>query len=297
MRMKTDTGASTMHLTCQTCLSSLSCLFAFQQLLLHSAVAFSAPPSPIVALFGRDLTIPCTFTPEPSMSLLQVVVTWQLVGSDKVVHSYYYQQDQLAKQDPAYRNRTQLFPGGLLAGNASLLLRNVRLEDSAQYMCSVSSVIKAICAIVKVIIAAPYSEPHLTFDLRNCPSSGLLSVFAMAGYPKAEVEWVNEQGYNVSEQTKTEFSTGPLGLYSVRSWLVVPKGVVTNYTFILRNRLLKQKIIRSLAVTGFCHMDGPSRRDRHLLFTIIPAVLILALVLLALGVYLRGQKSESELAG
>ncbi|XP_038670126.1 CD276 antigen-like [Scyliorhinus canicula] len=147
---------------------SLLCLFAFPLLFCHSFTIASLAPSTMVALFGRDVILPCSFTPHPSMTLLRMVVTWQLLDTDTVVHSYYYQRDQLDRQDPAYLHRTKLFPEELLEGNASLQLNIVRLDDEAQYMCTVSNEFGSSSGTVKLLVAGDlwiFDSPHLTFTL------------------------------------------------------------------------------------------------------------------------------------
>ncbi|XDV29787.1 hypothetical protein PO909_032829 [Leuciscus waleckii] len=43
----------------------------------------------------------------------------------------------LTDQDERFSNRTSLFPGQLRFGNASLLLKNVRVADEGSYSCFV----------------------------------------------------------------------------------------------------------------------------------------------------------------
>lgn len=56
-----------------------------------------------------------------------------------MVHSFYYKQDQLDKQDSAYHNRTALFVNMLSKGNASLRLDRVGVNDAGRYLCIVST--------------------------------------------------------------------------------------------------------------------------------------------------------------
>ncbi|XP_039369428.1 CD276 antigen-like [Mauremys reevesii] len=97
---------------------------------------------PVTAPLGGDVTLSCLFPSQPGMNLQHLILTWQKeqVGAEAlVVHSYYYGKDQLARQDEAYRNRTQLDPEGLAWGNASVLLRGVRMQDEGVYSCHVHS--------------------------------------------------------------------------------------------------------------------------------------------------------------
>ncbi|XP_078392569.1 CD276 antigen-like [Cetorhinus maximus] len=280
-------------MSCQTHLVSIPGFVTLQLLLLtHSwAVVAPAPATTLVAQFGLDATLPCTFTPDPGRTLARTVVTWQLQGSDKVVHSYYYEQDQLAKQDPAYRNRTQLFPGSLLEGNATLLLSSVCLQDEAQYLCSVNNEFGSVTQAVRVLVAALYSEPQLTVNLRNCSDCGFVRVQVTGGYPKAEVGWLNAQGENVTEATQTEFQMGLGGLYSVTSRLHNPQGSGTKYTFILRNQLLEQQMLRHLTIEGLCQVGLGSGLARvHLCYGIIVALLVLVSLSLAYVIH-RDQRT------
>ncbi|CAM4710743.1 unnamed protein product [Caretta caretta] len=80
----------------------------------------------ISAQQGEDVIMNCSFGPVSNLQLLNI--TWKK-GSDLLVHSYFSQLDQLETQDEAYRGRTQLYPERFHEGNASLRLKNVRLED------------------------------------------------------------------------------------------------------------------------------------------------------------------------
>ncbi|MGH0185694.1 UNVERIFIED_CONTAM: hypothetical protein FKN15_018705 [Acipenser sinensis] len=84
--------------------------------------------------------------------LTRVVVTWQRPDY-RVVHSFYYGQDQLALQNETYRNRTQLFPEQLSVGNASLRLKQVRGEDEGWYTCAVTNQVESTMGDVQLIVA------------------------------------------------------------------------------------------------------------------------------------------------
>lgn len=83
----------------------------------------------------------CEFSPNfgQNPDLSGLLVTWQRLEDNRVVHSFYYKQDQLDKQDPAYWNRTALFLTELSKGNASVRIENVGVQDAGQYLCTVST--------------------------------------------------------------------------------------------------------------------------------------------------------------
>jgi len=56
-------------------------------------------------------------------------------GNTFPVHTYYYNEDQLEKQDSLYKGRTALFLDQISGGNASLSLARVNFQDEGPYMC------------------------------------------------------------------------------------------------------------------------------------------------------------------
>lgn len=86
---------------------------------------------------GRPAVLACEFTPDPDLSSL--VVTWQREEDSRVVHSFYYQRDQLNRQSTEYRNLTLLYISELIKGNASLKINPVGLKDEGRYQCQVSN--------------------------------------------------------------------------------------------------------------------------------------------------------------
>uniref|UniRef100_A0A3B5QYF7 Ig-like domain-containing protein n=1 Tax=Xiphophorus maculatus TaxID=8083 RepID=A0A3B5QYF7_XIPMA len=69
------------------------------------------------------------------------ILHWtQLESSELRVHSYYDNQDQLGPQNENFRGRTSLFQDQISRGNASLLLREVQLQDQGRYSCYISTI-------------------------------------------------------------------------------------------------------------------------------------------------------------
>ncbi|KAG6924482.1 CD276 molecule, partial [Chelydra serpentina] len=100
-----------------------------------------AQPS-VTAQYGEDVTLDCTFYHIPGVKLHRLNITWKMhraEGVDLLVHSYYGQRDLWRGQHKAYWGRTQLDPEGIEKGNASLLLRAVRVQDEGSYLCYVTS--------------------------------------------------------------------------------------------------------------------------------------------------------------
>lgn len=108
----------------------------------------TVPDKQVKAIRGRPAILGCRFTPHPDISTL--VVTWQRQEDSQVVHSFYYQNDQLDRQSSAYRSRTLLYKSELVKGNASLQITAVRPEDTGGYMCVVTNSQGSARALVEV---------------------------------------------------------------------------------------------------------------------------------------------------
>lgn len=55
------------------------------------------------------------------------------------VHSYYYNKEQFGLQNKHFSGRTSLFIAQIPHGNASLLLRRVKVQDKGRYKCYTST--------------------------------------------------------------------------------------------------------------------------------------------------------------
>lgn len=97
------------------------------------------PAGRVVAVRGQSVILGCEFTPDSTSDLSPLVVTWQRVEDSRVVHSFYYQRDQLNLQSPAYHGRTSLSVSELQKGNATLRIEPVGPGDAGWYLCSVSN--------------------------------------------------------------------------------------------------------------------------------------------------------------
>ncbi|MGH0161221.1 UNVERIFIED_CONTAM: hypothetical protein FKN15_040480 [Acipenser sinensis] len=97
------------------------------------ASEFVKVPSSVNCTVGQDCILNCTFSERSERS----AVIWTRAETNKEVHSYYNNKDQLEGQLPQYVNRTSLSDSELQRGDASLLLRRVTQEDAGKYHCDV----------------------------------------------------------------------------------------------------------------------------------------------------------------
>ncbi|XP_064194065.1 CD276 antigen-like [Anguilla rostrata] len=147
------------------------CRMAMLALLVPTLLALSAyavlevqvPEMPVVALYGQDAVLNCSFAPPGPFNLSDLSIFWQLTDSKRTVHGYWDDRDQLTDQVEAFANRTGLFRAELGSGNASLLLRSVGVDDDGSFTCFVR-VREYGSAALLVQVAAPYSKPQVTWE-------------------------------------------------------------------------------------------------------------------------------------
>ncbi|KAM8972151.1 protein NLRC3-like [Pelodytes ibericus] len=84
-----------------------------------------------------DVLLPCMINYKSEYNHQDLVVSWQRLENDTVVHSYYYGSSQAVHQDKNYQGRTAMFSELLSKGNMSLLLKNVTKSDAGNYTCIV----------------------------------------------------------------------------------------------------------------------------------------------------------------
>ncbi|KAG9274911.1 CD276 antigen-like [Astyanax mexicanus] len=223
----------------------------------ESCAAFKviAPAGRLVAVRGQPIILGCEFTPDSYPDLSSLVVTWQRKEDARVVHSFYYNQDQLDRQSEDYWNRTALFITELKKGNASLRIEEVGPKDVGQYLCMVSNTKGTDKAQVRLEYGAFYTEPRLSISF-TC--SNVMVWYEAEGFPKPEVSWSDDQGQNLSHNTElTERLNETMGLYYLKSSYVAQSPKL-NVTFTLKNPLLNQHMQRPVNLTyGDAGCGGP----------------------------------------
>ncbi len=99
----------------------------------------SKSPSTVGNL-AEDVVLDCRFLSNSgNEKFSDVSITWLKDSVSGVVYEYKNKAAQLQGQNTQFRNRAQLFSDAISVGNASLLLRNVKLEDEGVYRCSVNA--------------------------------------------------------------------------------------------------------------------------------------------------------------
>ncbi|XP_026134099.1 V-set domain-containing T-cell activation inhibitor 1-like [Carassius auratus] len=242
-----------------------------------------APNKHLLAVRGRPAVLGCEFTPGPDLSSL--VITWQRQEDSRVVHSFYYQQDQLDRQCPKYHNRTSLYVSELHKGNASLRIASVELKDAGWYICVVSNEKGTGRALMEVTYGALYSEPRLSFHVN---SSALKMQFETEGFPKPEVIWLGEHNQNISHYMEIHDQTED-GLYLIKSSYEAQKPVV-NVTFTLKNHLLNQNLQRTVCLS----FDEDTTDHTIIVLAVLSVVCILLFIgIIGLAVHKQNKQRSS----
>ncbi|XP_059373259.1 CD276 antigen-like isoform X2 [Carassius carassius] len=217
---------------------SLCCLWIISV----ASFKVNVPERCLVAIKGRPALLGCEFTSDPDLSSL--VVTWQRQEDSQVVHSFYYQQDNLDRQSPEYHNRTSLYMSELGKGNASLRINPVGPKDAGLYLCQVSNAKGTGKALIELDYGALYSEPRLNIYVN---STTVTVEFETEGFPKPEVIWLGENNQNLTYHLEIHDQTED-GLYYIKSSYEAQKPVV-NVTFTLKNHLLNQNLQRTVCLS------------------------------------------------
>ncbi|KAM9477542.1 CD276 antigen isoform 1-T1 [Clarias gariepinus] len=262
-----------------------------QYALLHTTVLFlsiccsyadilrvTVPSSRLVAARGHAVVLGCVFSPDfgPNPNISSLVVTWQRVENNHVVHSFYYERDQLDLQDSAYQKRTSLFVNKLSKGNASVRIENVGVKDAGRYLCTVSTSRGTDKASLQLDYGALYTEPRLTI---NVHSSDIMVQYETEGFPAPEVTWKGENGKNLSSHIQTSIQPNEeTGLYYIKSSYTAPKTPL-NFTFTLKNQLMQQYLHRPVSFTG--------EQTSCLTAAILAVVICLFLILIAAVLFWR----------
>ncbi|XP_056355650.1 CD276 antigen isoform X2 [Oenanthe melanoleuca] len=216
------------------------------------AVELRVPEEPVLALFGQDATLRCSFSPDADFSVAELSLIWQLTDTKGLVHGFSGGRDRLQDQGRGYANRTSLFYDQLALGNVSLLLRRVEIADEGSFTCFVR-VRDYDSAAVTLQVAAPYSKPSVHLEPSKDLKAGdtaVVTCHASRGYPQASVLWQDSRGANLTSNVSTLQVANEQGLFEVRSVLHVLVEPSVTYSCLVLNALLQQRGHASVTITG-----------------------------------------------
>uniref|UniRef100_A0A3B3UAZ3 Ig-like domain-containing protein n=1 Tax=Poecilia latipinna TaxID=48699 RepID=A0A3B3UAZ3_9TELE len=148
------------------------------------------------------------------------------ITQNSSIHSYYHNKDQLGHQNQSFQNRTSLFLDQLSRGNASLLLKEVKIQDEGRYKCYTSSSRGQQDSFIRlkveglIFLLNYFSE--VDGNRITCSSEGI--------YPQPELTWSTEPPSNTALQNRTTVHQTEEKLYDISSSLTGPDGPDLTYS-------------------------------------------------------------------
>ncbi|XP_039605180.1 uncharacterized protein LOC120526207 [Polypterus senegalus] len=167
----------------------------------------------VVSELYQDVVLPCAFT--GSVDLLTAVIYWIRTNSLKNITILAFENGtrQHGKEDSAYQTRTKpMFD--ITVGDASLFLNNVTLADSGSYMCQVGDVRKINYSEGCINLTVTVSSKSLY--VKNA-WDGYLTIFSSSWFPAPVVEWVDNNGEDLTNNSITKVLLQKDGLLSIVS--------------------------------------------------------------------------------
>ncbi|XP_054915390.1 CD276 antigen-like isoform X2 [Poeciliopsis prolifica] len=215
------------------------------------------------------------------------LIHWiKLPGETLRVHSYYDGRDQLGHQNQNFQNRTSLFLDQISGGNASLLLKEVKIQDEGRYKCYTSTTSTGYKeSFINLKAEAPGSDIRIHQDgnRTTCSSEGI--------YPQPELTWSTEPPSNTTLQNRTTVHQTEEKLYDISSSLIDPDGSDRIYSCTIRTRSNQRRA--TYKKPGTLHQEE-QEEIRWWLIGLIAAVVILIIGGIVGFVHKRCKKSKNE---
>ncbi|XP_073460201.1 uncharacterized protein [Aquarana catesbeiana] len=261
---------------------------------METALKIMDSPSPVEALLGHNVTIPCVLTDKDqpqrdlNLDLSTDSVLWEMIslsGSERKVY-------QLRNGHHApYRQKSNVEENEFKSGNASLTLYNVQKTDEGKYICNVVVAGNPLTASLKVEVSAmpivTLSSYNIMTQLGNEQS---VTCYIHKFYPEyVKIRW--EKRSAASEITALDKETcnsvptqADDGTFDVTSRMSVKPSSVREdgdqYFCIVSHRSLKSDYNGSFIVTV---KEPPTN---HLPAIIITTSTLILVVILAIGIIL-----------
>ncbi|XP_014877575.1 CD276 antigen-like [Poecilia latipinna] len=189
-------------------------------------LSVSASDPEVSCVFRQSCLLPCQI----QLGSDPLIHWYQVSAGDLLVHSYYHNKDQLGKQNQNFKNRTSLILDQISTGNASLLLKEVKIQDEGRYKCYTSTSTGYKESFINLQTEAPVSDIRIHQDGNRitCSSEGI--------YPQPELTWSTEPPSNTTLNETTRIQKTEDQLYNISSSLTGPDGPDLTYSCSIRTR-------------------------------------------------------------
>ncbi|KAJ0061950.1 hypothetical protein NL108_014727, partial [Boleophthalmus pectinirostris] len=177
------------------------------------------PDVNVSCLVHEDCVLACPFRPTGS-----VVIHWY--KQQIPVHSFYYNKDQFGLQNKHFSGRTSLFNSQIPQGNASLLLKRVKVQDKGRYKCYTSTRKGNQEVYINLDLKAHIQTVllEMTDEVVTCSSSNI--------YPVPQLTWTTDPpSAQEALDNATIKITDHKGLFTVESTLRIV-GNLSDFTYI-----------------------------------------------------------------
>ncbi|XP_028289307.1 uncharacterized protein LOC114453553 [Parambassis ranga] len=192
--------------------------------------------------FSQSCILPCSFQGGE-----EAVLHWiQTKEGNPIVHSFYFNQDQLGHQDHRFRNRTSLFKDQISRGNASLQLTEVKVQDEERYKCYTSTIRRTEESFITLRVDAPVSKVDIQQEGNriSCSSEGI--------YPRPELTWSTRPPSIIHLQNSSTVQQTEQQLYTISSSLILSDSH-TDLTYsctVTTRRNSRRALIKSASISG-----------------------------------------------
>ncbi|XP_049620736.1 butyrophilin-like protein 1 [Suncus etruscus] len=196
-----------------------------------------APPDPIIATLGSDITLPCRVS--PAMNVENMELRWFRSKFSEAVFIYQNQWEETEEQMAQYRGRTSLVKDLLFQGEAAVLINKVQTADNGLYTCFFRKGGFYEEAVLELKVAGVGSAPQV--HITGPEDDGVRVVCSASGwFPKPQVQWRDSSGEKFLAFSETQTQDAE-GLFSVEAALVVRDSAVRNVTCSILNPILGQE--------------------------------------------------------
>ncbi|XP_069437546.1 tapasin-related protein isoform X9 [Ovis canadensis] len=229
-------------------------------------------------LLGSTASLHCGYSVAPGLDVTSVEWRLQHKGNGQLVYHWTMGQGQ------AKREGATLEPGQLLtAGDASLTLPSLTLQDEGAYICQITTSLFRAQQVIQLDIQA---SPKVRLSLLNAAPPATLICNVAGYYPlDVSVTWTREeQGGSpapVSGASLSNLRRSPAGTYSISSSLTVePSSVGATYTCQVTHVSLEEPL-------GAHAWVAPPVAEQKSALGVLLASILFVLTLLFLGLQRR----------
>ncbi|KAM6185062.1 butyrophilin subfamily 1 member A1-like [Rhynchocyon petersi] len=230
------------------------------------------PKDPIVAVLGKETTLPCSLS--PAMNMKNMELRWFRSKYSEAVFIYQDQQEQKTEQMPQYAGRTSLVRDLLSQGEAAVQIDRVQVSDNGMYTCFIKKGNFYEEATMEVKVAGVGSAPELRIE--GLEEDGVRVVCTASGwFPKPQVQWRDLSGkkFLAFEETHAQDSEG---LFHVEASLVVKDSTAGNMTCSILNPILDQEKVKAIFIPEPFFPQASPWKPAFAVSTIILGLLILS---------------------